>query len=79
MGFINFWRKKVMLPHPVLVYVWIWLQFGQIWPKYSKFRSNLTNVVLTTNGHLASVALALDALRVSEFNKSIQFSWIESE
>ena len=33
--------------------------YGEIKLKFSKFRSNLTNVGLTTNGRLASVALAL--------------------
>ena len=37
--------------------------FGQISPKFSTFRPNLTNVGLTTDGRLASVAMALDDLK----------------
>ena len=49
----------------ILVYVWIWPQFGQIWPKFSKFRSNLRNEGLTTNcRRLASVSLALVFVQV---------------
>ena len=49
----------------ILVYVWIWPQFGQILPKFSKFWSNLRNEGLTTNcRRFASVSLALVFVQV---------------
>ena len=56
------WQNFNKYDKHILVYVWIRPQFGQIWPKFSNFRANSTNVVLTTNGQLDSISLALDTL-----------------
>ena len=53
-----FWPNSHMHYSIFVIFCEIFSNYGQIKPRISKLRSNLTNAGLTTNGRLASVALA---------------------